>query len=129
VVLYVKWAFAGTGWHQPETDGVPGDRRSAAPSTVRAHLNYEHLLASDGAPEFSTSIAFIPGHGTAVRPRRLKLFKEKQTRFSLSVHGCDHTAGEFWLAATANGWRGDRASPSSAWRVTGRRPGWRTTRS
>lgn len=94
VVLYVKWAFAGTGWQSPETTAcLVIDDPPLRPKY--GHLNYEHLLGLMERLNFSTSIAFIPWNWNRSSSETVKLFKEKQTRFSLSVHGSDHTAGEF----------------------------------
>ena len=44
---------------------------------------------------FSTSIAFIPWNWRRSNPRIVQLFKDNPDHYSLCVHGCDHTAGEF----------------------------------
>jgi len=44
---------------------------------------------------FSTNIAFIPWNWRRSRQSVLKLFQDHPKEYSLSVHGCDHTAGEF----------------------------------
>ncbi|HSY19318.1 MAG TPA: hypothetical protein VK815_13325 [Candidatus Acidoferrales bacterium] len=94
VVLYVKWAFAGTGWQSSETTAcLVIDDPLLRPKY--GHLNYEHLLGLMERLNFSTSIAFIPWNWNRSSAGTVKLFKDKQARFSLSVHGCDHTAGEF----------------------------------
>ncbi len=44
---------------------------------------------------FSTNIAFIPWNWRRSDPGVVSLFKENPERYSLSIHGCDHTAAEF----------------------------------
>ncbi|HEY9502706.1 MAG TPA: hypothetical protein VIR01_13820, partial [Pyrinomonadaceae bacterium] len=47
---------------------------------------------------FSTNIAFIPWNWRRSAPEVVRLFRENPERFSLSVHGCDHTRAEFGSA-------------------------------
>ena len=44
---------------------------------------------------FSTSIAFIPWNWRRSNPKVVQLFKDNPENYSLCIHGCDHTAGEF----------------------------------
>jgi hypothetical protein len=44
---------------------------------------------------FGTNIAFIPWNWRRSAPEVVRLFRENPDRFSLSVHGCDHTRAEF----------------------------------
>ena len=58
-------------------------------------LNYRKLLALMDKHNFHTSIAFIPFNFKRTDERIAAIFKERPDRFSLCVHGCDHTKGEF----------------------------------
>lgn len=58
-------------------------------------LNYRELLNLMDRYNFCTSIAFIPWNYKRTSPRIAALFRERPDRFSLCVHGCDHTKGEF----------------------------------
>lgn len=103
VVLYVRWAFVGTCWQPPETSAcLVIDDPLLTPRY--GFLNYQHLLNLMERVNFSTSIAFIPWNCNRSTRKIVRLFQENPKRFSLSIHGCDHTGGEFgsrnsgWLA-------------------------------
>ena len=44
---------------------------------------------------FTTNIAFIPWNWRRTSPAVGKFFRDESGLFSISIHGCDHTAGEF----------------------------------
>jgi hypothetical protein len=48
---------------------------------------------------FSTNIAFIPWNWRRTATQMAALIRESQGRYSISVHGCDHTRGEFATTA------------------------------
>jgi hypothetical protein len=58
-------------------------------------LNYHDLLKSMDVHNFFTTIAFIPWNYNRTDKKIADLFNERPDRFSLVVHGCDHTEGEF----------------------------------
>ncbi len=58
-------------------------------------LNYRKLLSLMDKHNFNTCIAFIPFNFNRTDKRIATLFRERLDRFSLCVHGCDHTSGEF----------------------------------
>lgn len=59
------------------------------------YLNYKHLLYLMDRYNFCTSIAFIPWNYNRTEKKIASLFRERPDRFSLCVHGCDHTRSEF----------------------------------
>lgn len=59
------------------------------------YLNYRKLLKLMDVHNFVTTIAFIPWNYNRTEKKIADLFKERPDRFSLCVHGCDHTEGEF----------------------------------
>jgi len=61
-------------------------------------LNYQSLIQHMQQYKFSASIAFIPWNYRRSDHRIVELFKTYPSRYSLCVHGCDHTAGEFGSA-------------------------------
>jgi hypothetical protein len=93
-VLYVKWAFSGTSWNAPETNAclVIDD-----PLLRRTYgcVDFQDLLSIMQRHGFSTNIAFIPWNWRRSDSDVVRLFRGYPERFSLSVHGCDHTGGEF----------------------------------
>ena len=94
IVLFIKWSLATNCWQPPETTAclVIDDPRLMP---RYGFLNFEHLLGLMKRANFSTSIAFIPWNCNRSRRRTVRLFQENPQRLSLSVHGCDHTAGEY----------------------------------
>jgi len=94
VVLYVKWAFSETCWQPVETCAcLVIDDPLLRPRY--GYLKYQHLLNLMETVNFSTSIAFIPWNWNRSSGKIVRLFRENPGRLSLSIHGCDHTGGEF----------------------------------
>jgi hypothetical protein len=95
-VLYTRWAFGAACWNPPETYAclVLDD-----PSLKEQYgfVNFRRLLMLMKRHDFTTSIAFIPWNWRRSDPQIIRLFKENPERYSISVHGCDHTAGEFGI--------------------------------
>jgi hypothetical protein len=58
-------------------------------------LNYSRLSEEMDRSEFTTTIAFIPWNYRRTRKSTARLIRERFDRFSICIHGCDHTAGEF----------------------------------
>jgi hypothetical protein len=58
-------------------------------------LNYRKLLYFMDKHNFHTSIAFIPWNYKRTDKRIAELFLERPDRFSICVHGCNHTESEF----------------------------------
>ena len=94
VALYVKWALADDCWQPPETCAcLVIDDPLLKPRY--GYLKYRRLLDLMERVNFSTSIAFIPWNCNRSSRKIVRLFQENPARLSLSVHGCDHTGGEF----------------------------------
>ncbi len=98
-VLYIKWAFRDSAWASPGTSAclVIDD-----PLLRRRYgcIDFLTLLAAMERHRFFSSIAFIPWNWRRSRPDAVRLFRDNPHRFSLSVHGCDHTGGEFGTTDT-----------------------------
>ena len=93
-VLYIKWAFAHTCWQPPEVNAcLVIDDPVLKPRY--GCIDFEKLLRLMVRHNFSTSIAFIPWNWQRSRPAVAGLFRNNPDRYSLSIHGCDHTAAEF----------------------------------
>jgi hypothetical protein len=100
IVMYLSWAFADVCWRSPETSAclIVDD------PLLRPHhgfLDFRRALGLMDRHNFTMSLAFIPWNWRRTHPDVVRLFQKRSDRFSISVHGCDHIAGEF-------------ASPSSA---------------
>jgi hypothetical protein len=94
IVLYTRWAFADSCWQSPETKAcLVIDDPLLTPTY--GFLSFTRLLELMNTHDFSTSIAFIPWNWRRSRSKVVRLFEENPRRYSLSIHGCDHTGGEF----------------------------------
>jgi hypothetical protein len=58
-------------------------------------LDFKELLELMQKEHFTTSIAFIPWNYRRSSSCTVELFERFPERYTLCVHGCDHTAGEF----------------------------------
>ena len=94
LVLYIKWAFAETCWNSPEANAclVIDD---PVLKTTHGFVDFRELLSLMKRHNFSTNIAFIPWNWRRSAAKVVQLFRENPERYSLSVHGCDHTRAEF----------------------------------
>jgi len=94
VMMFLKHVFKERAWHA---------QRSYANFTVDdpllteryGFLDYRKLLEVMDSSGFSTTIAFIPWNFKRTNSAIAGLLKSRPDKFSLAVHGCDHTAGEF----------------------------------
>ena len=94
IVSYIRWAFTHSSWNAPEANAclVIDDPLLR---TRYGFLRFRELLALMKQVRFSTSIAFIPWNWRRSDPKVVQLFKDNPSDYSLCIHGCDHTAGEF----------------------------------
>lgn len=94
VVSYIRWAFARGSWNAREASAclvIDDPLLKARYGFVR----FRELLTLMKQLRFSTSIAFIPWNWRRSNARIVQLFKDNPDHYSLCIHGCDHTAGEF----------------------------------
>jgi hypothetical protein len=94
LVLYIKWAFAETCWNAPEANACLVIDDPVLKAT-HGFVDFRELLSLMKRHNFSTNIAFIPWNWRRSAPQVVQLFRENPERYSLSVHGCDHTRAEF----------------------------------
>jgi len=94
LVLYIKWAFAETCWNAPETNACLVIDDPVLKST-HGFVNFQELLSLMKRHNFSTNIALIPWNWRRSTPEVARLFRENLEKYSVSVHGCDHTRAEF----------------------------------
>jgi hypothetical protein len=98
--MYLKWAFRDSCWTGPETSGcLIVDDPVLKPRY--GFLHFRETLDLMGKYNFTTTIAFIPWNWRRTNPRTVVAFQRRPDRFSLAVHGCDHTASEFATRSTA----------------------------
>ena len=97
VVSYIRWAFAHSSWNAPEASAclVIDDPLLR---TRYGFLRFRELLTLMKQLRFSTSIAFIPWNWRRSDSKVVQLFKDNPDNYSLCIHGCDHTGGEFGIS-------------------------------
>jgi hypothetical protein len=93
-LMFLRYALRDQIWHNPRryanlTLDDPLLRKSYG------FLNYARLLEEMDTCEFTTTIAFIPWNYRRTGASTASLIKARSDRFSICIHGCDHTAGEF----------------------------------
>lgn len=94
VVMYLRHAFA---------DVMLGPMENGACLIVDdpvlrpkyGFCDFQRIAALSGEHNFTCNVAFIPWNWRRSRSSVVELFKKNAGRFSLSIHGCDHTALEF----------------------------------
>ena len=94
VMMFLRAAAPAAFWHNdaPTACFIVDD----PPLKSRyGFLEYQKLLALMDRQRFSTSIAFIPWNYRRSQRRVTEMFARRPGACSLSVHGCDHTRGEF----------------------------------
>jgi hypothetical protein len=118
IVLYIKWAFAGICWGSPESNAcLIIDDPLLKPKY--GFLSFSDLLDVMRRYDFSTNIAFIPWNWRRSSSKVVRLFEENPERYSLSIHGCDHTGSEFGTRdADLLAWKVKRASERMSWHET-----------
>lgn len=94
ITMYLKKAFAEVCWKSVETSAclIVDD------PLLRARYGFLHFLRALELMDkhnFTMSLAFIPWNWRRTDPNIVRLFQDRSDRFSVSVHGCDHTAREF----------------------------------
>jgi hypothetical protein len=100
ITLYLKWALDDVCWKSVETraclivDDPPLKPRYG-------FLRFRRALELMDQHDFTMSVAFIPWNRRRTNSEVVDLFKNRADRFSLSIHGCDHTASEFAASSSA----------------------------
>lgn len=100
ITMYLKWAFAELCWKQVETSAclIVDD-----PLLKQRYgfLHFRRVLELMDAHQFTMSLAFIPWNWRRTHPEVVRLFQDRPDRFSMSIHGCDHTTSEFATQSAA----------------------------
>jgi hypothetical protein len=100
ITMYLKWAFADICWKGVGTRAclIVDD----PPLRTRyGFLRFRRALELMDEHNFTMSLAFIPWNRQRTDPKVVGLFQNRADRFSLSIHGCDHTASEFAAQSSA----------------------------
>lgn len=98
LVMFVRFAFPDVAW-QPQELGACLIIDDPLLKSKYGFCNFADLREKMLRLGFTTNIAFIPWNWRRTSPAARTFFNFESGLFSVSIHGCDHTAGEF--AATA----------------------------
>jgi hypothetical protein len=94
LVLFIKFIFPDIVWRSQELGAcLIIDDPLLKPEYGFCHFSKLRDLMREH--RFTTNIAFIPWNWRRTSPAAAKLFSDGSGLFSVSIHGCDHTAGEF----------------------------------
>jgi glycosyltransferase involved in cell wall biosynthesis len=94
--MYLKWAFRDVCWQANES-GACLIVDDPVLRTKYGFCDFHLLDAQMQQHTFTTNIAMIPWNARRTSGEMASLIKDSEGRLSVSVHGCDHTAGEFGI--------------------------------
>lgn len=93
-VMYVTWAFDASCWRPAET-GACVVIDDPLLRLRYGHIDFAWLFETLRRLDFSISLAFIPWNCRRSDREAVALFAGHPDRASISIHGCDHTGGEY----------------------------------
>jgi len=93
-ILFLRYAAGERGWHSPGhyANLTIDDAWLREPF---GHVNYEGLLREMDRHNFHTTLAFVPWNFDRSQPALVSLFRTRQDRFSICLHGNNHDGQEF----------------------------------
>jgi len=94
LVMFLRFIFADVAWRPQELgacliidDPLLKQRYGSCDFGVLRNLMQQY--------DFTTNVAFIPWNWRRTSPAAGEFFRNESVRFSVSIHGCDHTGAEF----------------------------------
>jgi hypothetical protein len=99
LILFIRFMFPDVAWHAQELGAclIIDDPLLKPKYGFCNFAELHHLMRRFG---FTTNIAFIPWNWRRTSATAAKFFDFESGHFSVSIHGCDHTAGEFAATST-----------------------------
>ncbi len=94
LVMFIRFIFPDVAWH-PQELGACLIIDDPLLKSQYGFCNFAKLCDLMRGHGFTTNIAFIPWNWRRTSPTASKFFRDQSEFFSVSIHGCDHTAGEF----------------------------------
>jgi len=94
LVMFVRSAFPDVAWHPQELGAclIIDDPLLKQRYGFCDFPKLQTLMQGHG---FNTNISFIPWNWRRTSASAAEFFKRESDLFSVSIHGCDHIAGEF----------------------------------
>lgn len=100
LVMYLQCTFRGF-IPRPVDNGACLIIDDPALRTHYGFFDLQRVVTLSVEHRFTCTIAFIPWNWNRSRSSAVELFRRHADRLSLSIHGCDHTSGEFAVRNTA----------------------------
>ncbi len=94
LVMFIRYIFREVAW-RPQELGACVIIDDPLLKSQYGFCNFANLCDLMRGHGFTTNIAFIPWNWRRTSPAASKFFRDQSGLFSVSIHGCDHTAGEF----------------------------------
>lgn len=94
MVMFIKFMFPEVAW-QPQELGACLIIDDPLLKNRYGFCDFHNLRDLMLRQRFTTNIAFIPWNWRRTSSAASKFFNSEAGLFSISIHGCDHTAGEF----------------------------------
>jgi hypothetical protein len=94
LVMSIRFLFPEVVW-QPQELGACLIIDDPLLKPRYGFCNFPKLVSLMRGHGFTTNIAFIPWNWRRTSPAAARFFNSQSGLFSISIHGCDHTAGEF----------------------------------
>lgn len=94
LVMFIRFMFPDVAW-RPQELGACLIIDDPLLKPQYGFCNFAKLRDLMRGHGFTTNIAFIPWNWRRTSPAAGEFFRNESRLFSVSIHGCDHTAGEF----------------------------------
>jgi len=94
LVMFIRFMFSDIAW-RPQEIGACLIIDDPLLRPRYGFCNFERLRDLMRQHGFTTNIAFIPWNWRRTSSVDSELFRNESGLFSVSIHGCDHTSGEF----------------------------------
>jgi hypothetical protein len=98
LVMFIRFMFPDVAW-MPQELGACLIIDDPLLKSQYGFCNFTKLRDLMRGHGFTTNIAFIPWNWRRTSSTAGKFFNDAAGLFSVSIHGCDHTAGEFGAGA------------------------------
>jgi len=98
IVTYVKWAFRDSCW-QNSRPGACLIIDDPILKTKYGFCDFRRIDRQMRELGFSTNISLIPWNWRRTSEKAAALIRNSESRFSISIHGCNHTGNEFATSA------------------------------
>lgn len=99
MMMFTRFAAGEEAWHSNRhyANLTIDDPPLTQPFWAQAYTRnfYTDLLSQMSSHNFHTTIAFVPANYLKTQPAVAQLFRDNPDRFSLAVHGDNHTCPEF----------------------------------